>query len=50
MDSRGYNGEPEPFPDFVREHLGATVEVAKRNERHTFTVIPKRNIAWLSSP
>ena len=46
----GYNGQP--FADFVREHLDAGVEVAKRNELHTFAVIPKRwvverSISWL---
>lgn len=46
----GYNGQP--FADFVGEHLGATVEVAKRNELHCFAVIPKRwvverTISWL---
>lgn len=45
-----YNGEP--FAQFVREHLQATVEVAKRSELHTFAVIPKRwvverSISWL---
>lgn len=46
----GYNGQP--FADFVGEQIGATVEVAKRNELHTFAVIPKRwvverSISWL---
>ena len=46
----GYNGQP--FADFVEETLGAQVEVAKRNELHTFVVIPKRwvierSISWL---
>lgn len=46
----GYNGAP--FADFVREHLNAGVEVAKRSELHTFAVIPKRwvverSISWL---
>ena len=36
----GYNGKP--FADFGEEQLGAEVEVAKRNELHTFAVIPKR--------
>lgn len=35
----GYAGRP--FADFVREAIGAEVEVAKRNELHTFAVIPK---------
>lgn len=46
----GYSGQP--FADFVCEHLAATVEVAKRNELHTFKVIPnrwvvERSISWL---
>lgn len=36
----GYNGQP--FADFVEERLGATLQVAKRSELHTFAVIPKR--------
>ena len=45
-----YNGQP--FADFVKEALGAQVEVAKRNELHTFAIIPKRwvverSISWL---
>lgn len=46
----GYTGEK--FAEAVKEILGATVEVAKRNELHTFAVIPKRwvverSFAWL---
>jgi len=46
----GYTGEP--FATAVYETLGATVEVAKRSELHTFAVIPKRwvverSFAWL---
>ncbi len=46
----GYSGKP--FADAVAETLGATVEVAKRNELHTFKVMPKRwvverSFAWL---
>ena len=46
----GYAGQP--FADFVREALGAEVEVARRHELHTFAVIPKRwvverSFAWL---
>lgn len=46
----GYTGEN--FAAAVDEILGATVEVAKRNELHTFAVIPKRwvverSFAWL---
>ena len=36
----GYDGQP--FADFVKKTLAAKVEVAKRNELHTFAVIPKR--------
>lgn len=41
-----------PFAKFVADHTGATVEVAKRSELHTFAVIPKRwvverSISWL---
>ena len=46
----GYTGEP--FAAQVEELLGATVEVAKRNELHKFAVIPKRwvverSFSWL---
>jgi transposase len=46
----GYTGEP--FAEGTREILGASVEIAKRNELHTFTVIPQRwvverSFAWL---
>ena len=46
----GYTGEP--FADAVKELIGSTVEVVKRNELHTFKVIPKRwvverSFAWL---
>jgi len=46
----GYSGAP--FANAVAEKLGATVEVAKRNELHTFKVMPKRwvverSFAWL---
>lgn len=46
----GYTGES--FAAGVKETLGATVEVAKRNELHKFAVIPKRwvverSFAWL---
>lgn len=46
----GYDGRP--FAEFVAEHIGATVEVAKRSELHPFAVIPKRwvverTICWL---
>jgi len=36
----GYTGEP--FSSAVNELIGAAVEIAKRNELHTFVVIPKR--------
>ena len=46
----GYTGEP--FATAVKEIINATVEVVKRNELHTFKVIPKRwvverSFAWL---
>ena len=46
----GYTGQP--FADPVRDMIGATVQVAKRNELHTFAVIPQqwvveRSFAWL---
>ncbi len=48
----GYTGEP--FAEGVREMLDklVTVQIAKRSELHTFTVIPKRwvverSFAWL---
>ena len=46
----GYSGEK--FAQSVKEIIGAEVEVAKRNELHTFAVIPKRwvvarSFAWL---
>lgn len=46
----GYTGEN--FATAVDEILGATVEIAKRSELHTFAVIPKRwvverSFAWL---
>jgi transposase len=46
----GYTGVP--FAESVHELLGATVEVVKRSELHTFVVIPKRwvgerSFAWL---
>ena len=45
-----YTGKP--FADEVETLLGATVEIAKRNELHKFKVIPKRwvverSFAWL---
>ena len=46
----GYTGAA--FAAEVKEILGATVEVARRNELHRFAVIPKRwvverSLAWL---
>ena len=46
----GYSGEP--FANEVKKLVGAEVEVAKRNELHKFSVIPKRwvverSFGWL---
>ena len=46
----GYTGKP--FAAAVQGMLGATVEVVKRSELHTFVVLPKRwvverSFAWL---
>jgi len=46
----GYTGKP--FADSVKDILGANVEVVKRNEFHTFAVLPKRwvverSFSWL---
>ena len=46
----GYTGKP--FATAVQSRLGAAVEVVKRNELHTFVVLPKRwvverSFAWL---
>jgi len=46
----GYTGEN--FAQGVKDALGASVEVAKRSELHTFAVIPKRwvverSFSWL---
>ena len=46
----GYSGRP--FADAVEQKLGATVQVAKRSELHTFEVMPQRwvverSFAWL---
>jgi len=43
-----------PFADAVQNVLEATVEVARRNELHTFAVTPKRwvverSFAWLET-
>ena len=48
----GYTGKP--FAQAVQEKLGATVQIAKRNELHTFAVIPQRwvverSFAWADS-
>jgi transposase len=40
MVDGGYSGEP--FAQAVKALCGADVEVAKRNELHTFAVLPKR--------
>ena len=44
--------EGENFANAIKELIGATVEVAKRSELHTFAIIPKRwiverSFAWL---
>ena len=46
----GYTGQP--FADAVLTLIGAAVQVVKRSELHTFSVIPKRwvverSFAWL---
>lgn len=46
----GYSGKP--FAESMQETIGARVEVVKRNELHTFKVLPKRwvverSFAWL---
>jgi len=46
----GYTGQP--FADGVMERIEATVQVVKRNEQHTFVVLPKRwiverSFGWL---
>ena len=46
----GYTGQP--FADGVSERMEATVQVVKRNELHTFAVLPKRwvverSFGWL---
>jgi transposase len=38
----GHTGEK--FAERVKNLLGAEVEIAKRNELHTFAVIPKRRV------
>ena len=50
MADGGYSGKP--FAGEVRNLLGASVEVVKRNELHTFVVLPKRwvverSFVWL---
>jgi transposase len=46
----GYTGQP--FADAVKERMQATVQVVKRNQLHTFSVLPKRwvverSFGWL---
>lgn len=45
----GYTGQP--FAQAIEEKLGAAVQVVKRNELHSFAVIPPRwgeqSFAWL---
>ena len=48
--TEGYTGKP--FAESVQRLLGATVEVVRRDELHTFVVLPKRwvverSFAWL---
>jgi len=48
----GYTGQP--FADAVQNVLGVTVEVARRNELHTFAMTSKRwvverSFAWLET-
>ena len=50
MADGGYTGEA--FAMNIWESIGATVEVVKRSELHTFKVLPKRwvverNFSWL---
>jgi transposase len=50
MVDGGYTGEP--FAQHMQEIIGATVEVVKRSELHTFAVIPtrwvvERSFGWL---
>jgi transposase len=46
----GYTGQP--FADGVKQRLQATVQIVKRNELHTFAMLPKRwvverSFGWL---
>jgi transposase len=46
----GYSGKP--FFEAIQQKTGATVQIAKQSERHTFAVMPKRwvverSFAWL---
>ena len=43
----GYTGQN--FADAIKEITGAEVEVVKRNELHTFAVLPKRWIVERST-
>ena len=50
LTDSGYTGQP--FADGVQEILGASVQIAKRNELHKFVVMPQRwvverSFAWL---
>jgi Transposase and inactivated derivatives len=50
LTDASYTGEN--FATRIKDILGATVEVVKRNELHTFVVLPKRwvverSFAWL---
>ena len=42
----GYAGQP--FTNVVKDKLDATVQIAKRNEMHTFALIPHRRVVWRS--
>jgi len=50
LTDSGYTGEP--FAQAVKDLLGASVQIAKRNELHRFVVMPQRwvverSFAWL---
>ncbi len=50
LGDSGYTGEP--FADGVNTILGASVQIARRNELHTFAVMPQRwvverSFGWL---
>jgi transposase len=50
MVDGGYTGKP--FAEAIQEIIGATIEVVKRSELHTFAVLPtrwvvERSFGWL---